>query len=383
MNPTRRGTPDFLLLFLTLALVAFGLIMVFSASSMTAAYKWEKPFYFTETQAIAVSIGLIAMFLVMNIHIRKLHRWVKPGFMLTLILLILVQLIGSVGEYGGRSWIPLGPFNLQPSEFAKIAIILYLAALISKKGERSESFSKGLLPALIVTAMPMLLIVFTDLGSALILMFSAITIIAIGGANLKHIFAIVGGLMALAAIAISLLFLVKPDSYQLKRLTTYLDPWQDPLGDGFQIINSLYALGNGGFSGTGLGQSIQKLHFLTQAHNDFIFAIIGEELGFVGSSVFLLIYVFFIWRGIIVSLRCPDRFAQLLGVGIMSLVAIQALVNLGGVTNTIPLTGVTLPLISYGGSSIIATLIAMGIVLSISREQQDIKPTQKKRMQAV
>jgi cell division protein FtsW len=168
-------------------------------------------------------------------------------------------------------------------------------------------------------------------------------------------------------------------SYRIARFTTFLDPWAHQLDDGFQIIQSLYAFGHGGFAGAGFGQSIQKLHYLPEAHNDFIFAIIGEELGFIGSAIFLLIYLLFIWRGILIAVRCTDTFGTLTGVGIMGMLAFQAVINIGGVTSTIPLTGVTLPLISYGGSSMMATLISMGVLLSISREQNlaEVKPNKR------
>ncbi|WJH33194.1 FtsW/RodA/SpoVE family cell cycle protein [Paenibacillus sp. CC-CFT747] len=219
-----------------------------------------------------------------------------------------------------------------------------------------------------------------DLGSCLVLVLGAMVIITIGGANLKHIFVLGGSALALGIAYFGLSYLSNPNSnnYRLKRITTLFDPWSDSSDSTYQMVNSLLAFGHGGFTGTGLSRSIQKINFLSQSHSDFIFAIIGEELGFLGTSLFLLVYCLFVWRGIVVSLRNPDPYASLIGVGIMSMIAIQTLINIGGVTNSIPMTGITLPLISYGGSSVLATMISMGMVLSISRDQAKPSPNKKR-----
>lgn len=372
MNPPRRGTPDFLLLFLTFALAGFGLLMVYSSSSAIALsdeiYGGDS-FYFAKRQAIAMILGLFAMIFVMNVHYKLLRKWTPVIFLITLVLLALVPFIGS-GPLGVRSWFRLGPFNLQPTEFAKLSIVLYLASLITKKGDKFQDFKKGLLPALIIIGLVGFMIMQQpDMGSCAILVLGAMTVVIAGGANLKHLGIISGIGVGIAGLVLGIMALAGHgfDSYRFNRFRVFMDPWSDPLDTGFQIIQSLYAFGHGGFTGAGFGQSIQKLHYLPEAHNDFIFAIIGEELGFLGTSLFLLVYVLFIWRGIIISLRCPDTFGMLVGIGIMSTIGIQALVNIGGVTNSIPMTGITLPFISYGGSSILATLIGMGIVLGISR----------------
>jgi cell division protein FtsW len=372
MNPPRRGTPDFLLLFLTLALTAFGLIMVFSASSMSATYYMDgDSLHYTKKQALGIILGIIGMIITMNMHHTKLKKWTLPLFFMVLAALLLVPFIG-VDKNGARSWFKIGPLQLQPAEFAKVGIIMYLAALISKKQEKFRSFKKGLLPAIIAVGLVAGLIMLQpDLGSTLVLGLGALLVIMVGGANMKHISLLGLGGAALVAFGIAIMFIVDPDfssSYRVARFTSFLDPWADERGNGFHIVQSLYAFGHGGFAGAGFGQSIQKLHFLPAPHNDFIFAIIGEELGFIGASLFLLLYLLFIWRGIIVALRCTDLYASLLGIGIIGTMGIQALINLGGVTNTIPLTGVTLPLISYGGSSMLVTLSSMGILLGISRD---------------
>jgi len=378
MNPTRRGTPDFVLLFLTIALVGFGLVMVFSASySMTYL---KDPFFYTKKQIQAAVIGIIFMFIFMNTSYLKIKKLFIPFFLLTVVLLILVLIIG-VESNGAKSWFSIGPFGGQPTEFAKIGILAYLAVIITKKGEKFRDFKNGLMPVLVVIGLVCSLVMLQpDLGSTMILLLAAGLLILVGGARWKHMILLIGaGVMAVGvAILRELLKLGGSGdvSYRFKRLTSYLDPWSDPIDSGYQLIQSWFALGHGGLTGAGFGQSIQKLHYLPYAHNDFIFAVIGEELGFIGVSIFLLIYIFFIWRALMVAIRCKDLTGTLFGTGVVGLIAIQALINLGGVTGAIPITGVTLPFISYGGSSLLATLLSIGVLLSISRDNN--KPEHKK-----
>ncbi|MFC0213197.1 putative lipid II flippase FtsW [Paenibacillus chartarius] len=369
MNPPRRGTPDFLLLFLTFVLVCFGLAMVFSASYYI---KVDTPHHYLKTQGIAVIIGSIGLIAAMNIHYTKLQKLVVPLFLSTVVMLVLVLLVGDE-QNNAKSWINIGPLNLQPTEFAKIGIVLYLANLISKKEEKFRNFKTGLLPALIIiTIIVVLIMLQPDFGSCMILLAGAFLVVVVGGANLKHLFLI--GLAGVSMLALGLgSYLLKNgfEQYQLARITSFMNPWSEDCQQDqcYQIVQSLYAFGHGGITGAGFGQGIQKLQYLPQAYNDFIFAIIGEEFGFIGTTFFLIIYLLFIWRGIIVALRCPNTFGALTGLGLMGMIAIQTLINIGGVTSSIPMTGVTLPLISYGGSSILATLLSLGILLGISREQ--------------
>lgn len=371
MNTSRRGTPDFLLLIMTLALIAFGMLMVYSASSMSATLYWDDSLHFIKRQAIAVALGLILMMFFMNLHYSKLKKWAVPLFSLVLIMLFLVPIIGVGDDFkGARSWFALGPLNLQPAEFAKLALIIYLSALINKKGEQFYQFKKGLLPTLIIIGTYCGLIMLQpDFGSTVVLGLIAALVILVGGVNLKHFFALSLGGIAVASLVVVIPFLSGNSDYRSARITSFMDPWADASNTGWQITQSLMAFGHGGIWGAGFGQSIQKLGFLPAPHNDFIFAIIGEELGFIGCALFLLFYLLFLWRGILISLRCKDPFGSLVGVGIMGMIGIQALINLGGVTNTIPLTGVTLPFISYGGSSILVLMASIGIVIGLSREQ--------------
>jgi cell division protein FtsW len=377
----KRGTPDFQLLILTLLLVGFGLVMVFSASSSLtlASEKFSyDAFYFVKRQLVWAVLGSFVMFTVMNIHYSKFKKWYAPIFVITLVLLLFVATTERIN--GAKSWMNIGGLGIQPTELAKISIILYLSALITKKGERLRDLRTGYIPVMIIVGIVAGLIMMQpDLGSCLILVATSGLVIYAGGASMKHILGSIGLLVlgvALVMGAKTAIDSLSPPTekaaanqdYRQGRIEAFLDPENNSEGSGYNIMQSLIALGEGGTQGSGFGQSIQKLHYLPYPYTDFIFAIIGEELGFVGTSIFLLLYLYFIWRGILIALRCTDPFGTLVGIGVMGLIAIQAFINIGGVTNTIPLTGVTLPFISYGGSSLLVTMLCMGIMLSISRE---------------
>lgn len=369
-----RGTPDFLLLILTLLLVGFGLVMVFSASSsMTVVDKdfGNDALFFTKKQLMWAGIGTLLMFIGMNIPYEKYKKLFVLLFFGTLALLIIVPFTAE-NINGARSWIGIGGFGIQPTEFAKLAIILYLANIIAKKDEKFREFKRGLMPVMIVVGFFAFLIMLQpDFGSCAILVMCAAAIVIAGGSNLKHIFLSGIVLLGLAALGLSVYLLINPEfsgNYRFARFTAFMDPLADQQGTGYHLIRSLEAFGHGGLKGAGLGNSVQKLFYLPYAYNDFIFAVIGEELGFIGTTIFILVYLLFLWRALIISLRCPDIYGTLVGIGIVSLIAIQALINMGGVSGAIPVTGVTLPFISYGGSSMLMMLMAMGILLSISRE---------------
>ncbi|WP_419873003.1 putative lipid II flippase FtsW [Candidatus Pristimantibacillus sp. PTI5] len=364
-----RGRPDFLLLILTLLLVGFGLVMVFSASSSVAKVSFDDSLYFIKRQFIFAAMGTFIMLFMMNLRYQVYRKSFMLLFIPVIIMLMIVPFSQSIN--GARSWFNIGTLGLQPTELAKLALILYLGALISKKDEKFRDFKKGLLPVIIIVGFICTLIMMQpDLGSCLVIASFAGIMILAGGANLKHIFVAGSVLTVLAAAAVSIWMAIDPKGwqYRIDRFTAYTDPLADPLGSGWQLLSSLQALGHGGITGTGFGESVQKLHYLKYAYNDFIFSIIGEEFGFIGSTIFLLVYLLFLWRGLIVALRCPDQYGTIVGVGIVSLFAIQAFINIGGVTKAIPMTGVTLPFISYGGSSLLVCLMCMGVLLSVSRE---------------
>ncbi|CAM4276174.1 MAG: putative lipid II flippase FtsW [Paenibacillus macerans] len=390
----RRGAPDFQLLILTLLLVGFGIVMVFSSSSsitLIDAKFGNDPMYFTKRQIIFACLGLVFMFVTMNIRYDKYKKLFVPVFILAIMMLVLVPIIGDKRN-GATSWFAIGTLGIQPTELAKITTILYLAALISKKGERFRDLRTGYIPVMVIVGFVAGLIMLQpDFGSCMILVATSGLIIFAGGANLKHILGSIGLLVLGASIVLAAGALwdkIHPSesatdqvNYKVGRIQAYLDPMKDPLGNGYNLLQSLTAIGHGGPTGTGFGQGIQKLHYLPNAYNDFIFSVIGEEFGFIGTLLFLLFYVYFIWRGLLISLRCQSTFGTLTGVGIMGLIAIQAFINIGGVTNTIPMTGVTLPFISYGGSSLLAMMMSMGILLSISREST--LPAKQERTKSV
>ncbi|WP_082112469.1 putative lipid II flippase FtsW [Paenibacillus sp. DMB20] len=391
----KRGTPDFQLLILTLLLVGFGLIMVFSSSSSLTVIS-EKfgydPLYFTKRQLIFAVIGTFVMLVAMNINYKKYKKALFSRFFHNFDIAHSRRLIGKATN-GAASWFNLGKLGIQPTELAKIATIVYLSALITKKGERIRQWKGGFFPVLIIVGVVAGLIMLQpDLGSTFILVATSGLVIYAGGASIKHITACIS-LVALGlalTIGVGSLFdavsgggtqQADGSNYKMGRIEAYLDPFKDQSGTGYNLVQSLIAIGQGGITGAGYGESVQKLHYLPNPYNDFIFSVIGEEFGFIGTTIFLLLYLYFIWRGIIVSLRCPDPFGTLTGIGIMGLIAIQAFINIGGVTNTIPITGVTLPFISYGGSSLLVMMLAMGIMLSISRESN--RPVQEEKVKSV
>lgn len=370
-----KGTPDFQLLVLALLLVGFGVVMVFSASSNTAAvsklYNFDA-FYFVKRQLMWAVLGLIAMLIAMNIPYQFYKKWFLPLFIVTAILLLLVPYFGA-SINGARSWFRLGPISIQPTEIAKIAMVLYLSALITKKGEKFREFKRGLFPVMIIVGFVIGLIMLQpDFGSAFIIAITAGIIVIAGGANLKHILncALVGLLGIVTVLGINMLIPSDGTSsdYKMGRIQSWLDPFHDAQNASYNLLQSLKAIAHGGWTGAGFGQSIQKLLYLPYPYNDFIFAVIAEELGFIGTTIFLCFYAYFVLRGLLIALRCPDIFGTLVGVGIIGNIAIQAFINIGGVTRTIPITGVTLPFISAGGTSLFITMASIGILLSISRE---------------
>ncbi|CAM3246308.1 putative lipid II flippase FtsW [Brevibacillus invocatus] len=369
-----RGVPDFLLLFLTALLVGFGLLMVLSASSIFAltsftahgcSYCNGDELYFVKRQVTFLLLGILGMLIAMNIPFSFYKRNFLGIAFISFIGLFLVLIPGIGTEVNGaRSWFRLGIGNLQPAEFAKLGLILYLAAIISKKGDGIRKMKSGLMPPLLITGLFFMLIALQpDLGSAAILLGTALIVMVCGGARIIQLIVI-----GLPTVSLALFAYISTKEYALNRINSYMDPWSDPLHTGYNIIQSWIAIAHGGMSGTGFGRSIQKYLYLPEAHTDFIFAIISEELGFIGASLFLLVYLIYLLRGIHICLKVKDTFASLVGIGVVTMIGLQALINIGGVTGLIPLTGVPLPFISYGGSSLLVCLISTGILLSVSRE---------------
>jgi cell division protein FtsW len=361
--PTKKTTPDITLLILTLTLLAIGLIMVYSASAVWAEYKFDDSFFFAKRQMLFAGVGIFAMFFIMNIDYWTWRTWAKVLIIICFVLLLLVLIpgIGNVRN-GSRSWIGIGAFSVQPSEFMKLAMIAFLAKFLSERQKYITSFKKGLAPSLglVFLAFGMIMLQ-PDLGTGTVMVGTCIVMIFISGARISHF--VVLGLIGVAGFAA----LVASAPYRIKRITSFLDPWQDPLGSGFQIIQSLFAIGPGGLFGLGLGESRQKFFYLPEPQTDFIFAILAEELGFIGGSFILLLFSLLLWRGIRIALGAPDLYGSFLAVGIIAMVAIQVMINIGVVTGLMPVTGITLPFLSYGGSSLTLMLMAIGVLLNISR----------------
>ncbi len=361
--PTKKATPDIILIILTFTLLAIGLIMVYSASAVWAEYKFDDSFFFAKRQILFAGVGIVAMFFIMNIDYWTWRTWSKMIVIICFVLLVLV-LIPGIGNIrnGSRSWIGVGAFSIQPSEFMKMAMIAFLAKFLSENQKKITSFKKGLLPALGIVFLAFGMIMLQpDLGTGTVMVGTSVVMIFIAGARIRHFVFLgligLGGFVGLVASA----------PYRMKRITSFLDPWSDPLGSGFQIIQSLYAIGPGGLFGLGLGESRQKFFYLPEPQTDFIFAILSEELGFIGGSLILLLFALLLWRGIRIALGAQDLFGSFLAVGIIAMVAIQVMINIGVVTGLMPVTGITLPFLSYGGSSLTLMLVAIGVLLNVSR----------------
>lgn len=361
--PTKRTTPDLILIIVTLTLLAVGLTMVYSASAVWAEYKFNDSFFFAKRQMLFAAVGIAAMFFIMNIDYWTWRTWAKVIIIICFILLIIVLIPGIGNERNGsRSWIGVGAFSIQPSEFMKLAMISFLAKFLSEKQKLITSFNKGLVPSLGLVFLAFGLIMLQpDLGTGTVMVGTCIVMIFIAGARVRHF--VILGLIGLAGFV----GLVLSAPYRMKRITSFLDPWEDPLGSGFQIIQSLYAIGPGGLFGLGLGQSRQKFFYLPEPQTDFIFAILSEELGFIGGSFVIILFALLLWRGIRIALGAPDLYGSFLAVGIVAMVAIQVMINIGVVTGLMPVTGITLPFLSYGGSSLTLMLMAIGVLLNISR----------------
>lgn len=357
-----RGGIDLPFLILVLCLLAFGLVMVCSASYVSAYYNYGDSFYFFKRQFIFAILGCIAMMFFAFADYRKFKKYVLPIIIIAFIMAVLVLVPGiGIKVNGARRWLGIGSFRIQPSEVVKFAMIVYLSAYVSANYERMKTF-RGLLPAaLVLVLFTGVVAVETHISGAILIFCVGVILMLVGGMNIRT-FMTFGG-VGVGAIAFIVLF----TDYAKERLSSWLDPFGDPLGSGFQTIQSLYAIGSGGLGGLGLGQSVQKHLYLPEPHNDYIFSIICEELGFVGAAAVILLFVLLIWRGFTIAFRQKDKFSAMMVIGIVSGVAIQAIFNMMVVTNLFPSTGISLPFFSYGGTALIILLSEMGIVLSISR----------------
>ncbi len=357
----QRKIIDWYALIPVLLMLCVGIIMVLSASSPTSlSGKSGDAYLFFKRQLMWVGIGMAAMCLAANYNYRKLKKFVIPAGVITVILLIAAFACRPIN--GAHSWIIIGDFRFQPSEFVKLCLILILSKMLSVKKDLTGSIQNSLVPSLLTTGVVCGLVgLQPDFGSATVIAMTSLVMLFVGGVRYLHLAVLSGTGIGLAVLAI----LIAP--YRMARILAFLDPLKDPQGIGYQINQSLYAIGSGGFLGVGLGHSLQKFKYLPEQHTDFIFSILAEELGFLGAIFIILLLIFFAARGYRIAKNSRDAFGSLLACGITSLILVEAIVNIAVVTGSMPVTGITLPFISYGGSSLVFKMTAVGILLNISK----------------
>lgn len=352
--------------------------MVLSASSPSSLSTTGSSYTYVYKQAISAAIGITAMLVISKIDYRRYEKYYKLSYAFSVVILLLV-LVPSLGRTinGATRWINLPIFgSAQPSEVTKLGLILFFAAYLSKHRNELKHVWKGFFKPIIYFIAPpilILLLVQSHFSASVVIILVLSIMMMMAGTKFSH-FALFGSVGAGAGL--SLMFILAKffgmGSFRLSRIYSFLDPWQDPQGDGWQIIQSLYAIGSGGLFGVGLGNSTQKYLYISEPHNDFIFAVLAEELGFIGCAAVIILFLLFVWRGIVISMKAPDMFGSLLAVGITSLIGLQAIINIAVVTSSMPVTGIALPFFSYGGTSLIILLCAVGVLLNISRHTEKI-----------
>lgn len=353
---------DNLLIVAVMCLAGFGLIMIYSASAMTALQKYGDSFYFLKRQSVWIIISVTAMLLISRIDIDLWKRLHIPLIIVSVMFLLLVLIPGVGAEINNsRRWFRLGPLSFQPSEMAKVSVIIYLSTYLIKKGEKIKDLFNGFIPPLVVVGiMSLLIVVEPDLGTVLVIGAGSCIMLFIGGARILHI----SGLF-LSFLPVVILLIINV-GYRIRRVTAFLNPWDDPGGAGYQIVQSFLAFGNGGVLGRGVGGGRQKLFFLPEAHTDFIFSVVGEELGFAGCTIVILLFMFFLWRCLIIIRSHWGSFEGYLASGITIFMGIQIIINLYVVTGLFPTKGLALPFLSFGGTSLLTNMVMVGILYAIS-----------------
>ena len=354
--------PDILILVIALILVTIGTAMIYSSSSILAMERFKDAQFFLKKQIFFVVIGMGVMVLLTKLDYHYLKKWAYPGIILSIILLLLIFIPPlGIRAGGARRWLNLGFFSFQVTEMVKICIVLFLAHFLTRKVNYLKSFSRGILIPLLVTFLIIVLIALEpDFGAAVMIAMILMLMLFLAGCRIRHL----AGLTALLIPAAVWMIMFK--SYRIDRLKVFLNPWNDPGNKGFQIIQSLLSFGSGGAFGVGIGDGMQKLFYLPEPHTDFILSVIAEESGFVGVAVVIFLFVVLIIRGFMVAFRAPDLFGTLLAAGLTMVLAMGAFINIAGVMGLIPLKGLTLPFLSYGGTSLVMSLVAVGILLNIS-----------------
>lgn len=355
---------DIILFSAVIILSIFGAIMIYSASSIWADYKFHDSFHYVKQQALFIIVGINLMIIMSKIDYSLYYKKANLilGICFILLVLVLIPGIGSIRN-GSQSWFGIGSFGIQPSEFAKLGLIIFTSKYLSNSNKFLKSYKKGVFPILgIMLVFFGLIMLQPDLGTGLVLVISIVSLLFIAGVNMKFFFGI--GIVGL--IGVIILIIIAP--YRMDRITSFIDPWSDALGTGFQIIQSLYAIGPGGLLGTGFLNSVQKHFYLPEPQTDFIFSIISEEFGVLGVFIVVSLFSLILYRGIKIATHTKDLFSKYLAFGMMFQIIFQALMNLMVVIGMIPVTGVTLPFLSYGGSSLLVSMASIGIILNISKK---------------
>lgn len=359
----RKRACDFTLLLATLLLVFIGIIMVFS-SSWPEGIRMNDGYYFLKKQIFAAGLGLIAMLFFMNFDYRIIKRMSRLIYFISLASGLLIFTPLGVVKKGARRWVDLGFTTFMPSDVIKLGSIIFLAAFLSKRKDLIKDFKKTTIPTMIIIGLSCGMIYLQkDLGTTVTLGMTLVSIFFVAGMKASHLLLMIIG----ASVGLVMAITSDENEYRMRRLTAFLDPFADKADTGWQAVQSLYALGSGGLFGLGLGKSRQKFFYIPEPYNDFIFAIIGEELGFLGGFTVILLFMVLIWRGIRIALNIEDLFGCLLATGIVALITVQSLIHIAVVTSSIPTTGIPLPFVSYGGTSLILYMSSVGILLNISR----------------
>ncbi len=360
-----RDGYDRILLMGTLMLLLIGVVMVYSASSVLALKRFGSDTYFFRRHVVNVLAAILVLIICRHVPYACYRKMAYPLLAVALLLLIAVYLPGVGRAVGGaRRWLTVFGVSVQPSEFAKLALIIYLAHSMSKKQETIKTFTIGFLPhAIVFTVFAVLIVIQPDFGTAVLLTLVAWTMLFVGGVRLFHLFTAVGAVLPVVY------YLVTHAGYRVKRLITFLDPWSYESDAGYQIVHSLMAFGSGGLIGSGLGNSYQKLFYLPEPHTDFVLSVLGEELGLGGVCLVVGLYVMILWRGIAVAMKARDLFAVYLAVGLICALGLQVFVNVGVAMGLLPTKGLTLPLVSYGGTSLVMHAAGIGILMNISAQQ--------------
>ncbi|HDQ04526.1 MAG TPA: putative lipid II flippase FtsW [Deltaproteobacteria bacterium] len=358
------SSPDIILLFVTLVLITIGTTMIYSSSSIIALEKFSDSRYFIKKQIVFVFMGMLLMVLMTKIPYEHLKKLAYPGILLAIILLVLVLVPGfGIKSGGAMRWLNVGGVSFQVTEMVKIAMVLFLSCLFARKTYQLKNFNRGILLPLIVTvAIVILILLEPDFGAAVIIATIFLFMLCVAGARIRHLLFLS---FLFVPAAVMLIFL---KGYRLTRLTTFLDPWKDPSNTGWQIVQSLISFGSGGTFGVGIGEGMQKLFYLPEPHTDFILAIIAEESGFLGVSIVIAMFAVFALRGFMIAMKAPDFFGTLLAAGLTLVIALQAIVNIAGVMGLIPLKGLVLPFLSYGGTAFMMSMASVGILLNISSQ---------------